>query len=126
MSYQHVIKTRYSETAQDGIIHHSSFIVYLEIARIEYFKTIGCDINEIEKEGNISPVVDLSIRYLKPLKSLEEIAVKVVSKNVSRVRFQLEYEISRGSDIVATAISTHCFLNSNFQPIAIPEKFKLK
>lgn len=126
MSFQHVIKTRYSETAQDGIIHHSSFVIYLEVARIEYFKAMGCDINEVEKEGNISPVVDISIRYLKPLKSLEEIVVKVVSKNVSRVRFQLDYEISRGSDTIATATSTHCFINSNFQPIAIPEKFKLK
>ena len=41
MAFQYTIQTRYSETAQDGIIHHPSYAVYFEIARIEFFKSIG-------------------------------------------------------------------------------------
>ncbi len=34
-------------TAQDKIIHHSSYVVYVEVSRVEFFREIGMDLNEI-------------------------------------------------------------------------------
>jgi len=123
MHFEYVIRTRYSETGQDGIIHHSFFIVYLEVARIEFFNTIGCNINEIEKAGMFCPVVDISVRYLRPLRSMEDITIQVKFGAVSKVKFQLDYEIFRKNERVAIGTSTHCFLNSAFKPIPILKDF---
>ena len=89
MAFQYTIQTRYSETAQDGIIHHPSYAVYFEIARIEFFKSIGIDISEMKKKGIFCPVVDLFLKYLKPLHSLEEISIEVSVASFSKVRFSL-------------------------------------
>jgi acyl-CoA thioester hydrolase len=123
MSFQHTIRTRYVETGQDGIIHHSSFVVYLEVARIEFFKSMGCDINFLEQKKIFCPVIDLSVQYLKPLRSLEDIIVSVSVGSYSKVRFSLNYEILKDRVKVATATVSHCILNEMFKPIPLPEDF---
>ncbi len=117
------ILTRYSETAQDGIIHHSSYVIYLEVARIEFFKGIGCDINALEKRKIFCPVVDLSLKFIKPLYSLEKIEVAIEIESSSKVRFSLKYQILRDNECVASATSSHCFVNEHFKPIAIPQEY---
>jgi acyl-CoA thioesterase FadM len=73
------------------------------------------------------PVIDLSIKYLKPLYSLEDIDVEIIIGDFSKVRFTLAYKIFRNDLCVATATATHCFLNSSLKPIPLPphllEKF---
>lgn len=123
MSFQHRIQTRYAETGQDGIIHHSSYVVYLEEARIEFFKSLRCHINLLEQEKIFCPVVDLSVQYLKPLHSLEEIFVEVTVEKFSRVRLCLNYRILRNKVCIAQASTSHCFVNALFKPIAIPQDF---
>ncbi len=119
MRFTYPLKTRYSETAQDGIVHHSSFVVYLEVARCAFFEKIGCDINKLEKKGIFSPVVNLSVEYKKPLYSLEEIEVTIFVEKVSKVRFHLGYQVFRKNVLVAKATSTHCFVDSSFKPIPL-------
>jgi len=124
------IKTRYAETAQDGIIHHSSYIIYYETARIEYLKSKGININDLEKESILCPVVSLEAHYLKPLISQQEILVKVRLDSFSKVRFKILHEIFKEEEKCAYAITSHCFIDGNFKPIPIPAKllncFKLE
>ncbi len=111
--------TRYADTAQDGIIHHPSYVVYLEEARIAFFRSLGCDVNELEKAKKFCIVTELSVKYLKSLHSGEEIEVHVSLDSCSKVRFQLKYEIFRQKERMTTATTTHCFLNEDFKPIPI-------
>lgn len=121
MDFKHSIRTCYNETAQDGIIHHTSFVIYLETARVEFFQELGCDINELEKKKIFCPVIDLSLKYLKSLYSSEDIVVEISIGEVSKVRFSLNYRILREEDLVAVGTVSHCFLNESFKPISIPE-----
>lgn len=125
MHFEYKTQTRYSDTAQDGIVHHSSFVIYLEEARLAFFKSAGLDINAIEKRKVLVPVVDLSVKYLKPLRSLEEIFVQVSVDTFSKVRFSLSYQIFKGDLLTATAVVSHCLLNEAFKPIPIPKEFLL-
>lgn len=122
MNFKIPIRTRYSETGQDGIIHHSSYVIYFEVARIEFLKTLGCDINEFEKRKILCPVIDLSIKYLSPLRSIEDIFVHVSVESHTKVRFCLSYQIFRGDTLIATANISNCFLNDSFKPIPIPKE----
>lgn len=121
MGFEYLMRTRYVETAQDAIIHHSSYIVYYETARIEYLKSKGFDINEMEKKSVLCPVVTIDAHYLKPLRSLENIVVRVRVHSASRVRFHILHEIYRGEEKMAYAITSHCFINEAFKPIPIPK-----
>jgi len=113
------LKTRYVETDQGGIVHNSAYIIYLENARIDFLQSIGLDINELERKGVQCPVVSQSVKYLKPLYSLQEIAVQVQVASFSKVRFFLSYEITRGKDKILTGQTEHCFLDRYFKPQAL-------
>jgi acyl-CoA thioester hydrolase len=126
MSIEYPIKTRYAETGQDGIIHHSSYILYFEAARIEFLSSLGFDINFMETQGIFCPVVSIDAHYVKPLRSLQDITVKVSIYHFSKVRFQIMHEIFFQGDKMAYALSHHCFINSHFKPIAIPSSLAKK
>jgi acyl-CoA thioester hydrolase len=128
LPFEYKIRTRYSETGQDGVIHHSAFVVYLEEARIEYMKSLGFDINELEQKRIFCPVVELQLKYLKPLHSYEEITIGMGLGEWSKVRFSLTYRVFREGIPVAHGTSSHCFVNAAFKPVALPnelmEQFK--
>ncbi|MFY7842812.1 MAG: acyl-CoA thioesterase [Rhabdochlamydiaceae bacterium] len=116
-----LIKTRYVETGQDGIIHHSSFVIYLEEARVDFFQSMGVCINALEAEGVFCPVVHLSLDYLKTVKFSDVLIVKTSLKSFEAVKFYLDYQIFREQEAVCRAYSKHCFLNKAFKPIPIPK-----
>jgi acyl-CoA thioester hydrolase len=122
MKFNYPIQTRYSETAQDGIIHHSTYVVYLENARIAYLKNLGIDINAMEKRKIFCPVVDLSLKFLKTLQSLDDISVNVILETCSKVRFSFNYEILKEGNCVTEGATVHCFVNEHFKPIPIPHE----
>lgn len=124
MTFRYKIRTRYAETGQDGIIHHSAYIVYIEAARLEFFLANGCSIKDLEKEGIFCPVVTVSVSYLKTLDCLEDIDIEVRVESFSKVKFVLCYNIFRKEEKVATATTSHCFVNRKFKPIGIPQEVK--
>lgn len=121
MTFRYPTRTRYSETAQDGIIHHPSYVIYFEIARIEFMRSLGCNINELEKQKILCPVVDLAVKYHKPLYSSEDIEIQVSIDSFTKVRFTLKYVILKDNVQVTTGTTSHCFINEAFKPIPIPQ-----
>lgn len=124
MSYTFELTTRYSDTAQDKIIHHSSYIVYLEEARLAYMQSKNFFIHELEAKGYTVPVVNLSINYIKPLLSLQNIVIQVKTLNITKVRFTFSYQIFCNQILVTEAISEHCLLDEKFKPMRLPLEFR--
>jgi acyl-CoA thioester hydrolase len=60
------IRVRYAETDQMGIVYHSNFFPYFEVARAESIRHLGFTYADMEKMGVIMPVVDVHARYLRP------------------------------------------------------------
>lgn len=121
MAFRHTLRTRYSETGQDRVIHHPNYIIYFEVARLELFKTIECDINDLERMKIYCPVIDVAVQYLKPLYSLEDIVVEIKVGATTGVRFSLNYEVLREDVLIAKGTVSHCFVNESFKPIPIPK-----
>jgi acyl-CoA thioester hydrolase len=59
-------RVTYSDTDQMGFMHHSSYMKYYENARWELFRSIGILYSEIEADGYILPVTEMSAYFIKP------------------------------------------------------------
>ena len=55
VSFEHKIRVRYKDTDQMGIMHHSNYIVFYEMARTEWLRDMGLTYAEIERRGIMSP-----------------------------------------------------------------------
>ena len=103
---------RYYETDKMGIVHHSNFLRYLEIARLEWLNKLGLDYNEIEKNGIILPVVNINISYKQPAKYGDKLRVQVFVKNRPKVTIDFEYKIiNQFNKLICDAKTKICFLN---------------
>ena len=103
---------RYYETDKMGIVHHSNFLRYLEIARLEWLNKLGLDYNEIEKNGIILPVVDVSISYKQPARYGDNLRVQVSLKDRPKVTINFDYKvINQFNKLICIAQTKICFLN---------------
>lgn len=99
----HRIRVRYCETDRMGIAHHGSYVAWFEEARTEYLRSRGKTYRQMEDEGNLLQVVEMSIRYTKPIDYDDVALVFVRMKERANVAFTLEYRVQRESDGAVTA-----------------------
>ncbi|ANF57047.1 acyl-CoA thioesterase [Halotalea alkalilenta] len=59
-----------------GVVWHGHYVRYLELARCELLASIGYDYPQMEASGFAWPVIDLSLRYVQPLRYRQRIRVE--------------------------------------------------
>ncbi len=101
----HRVRVRYCETDRMGIAHHGSYVAWLEEARTEYMRRCGKSYRQMEDKGNLLQVVDMSIRYVKPIDYDDVAAISVRMKERQKAAFTLEYRVQRESDGAVTAMA---------------------
>lgn len=116
MAYQAVPYVRYAnyyETDKMGIVHHSNHIRWMEEARLDYMKQSGMDYADVERNGIIMPVTDISCRYKIAIRFDEEVEIRVKLIAFNGIRATYHYEIYTLNDkkLAASGESSHCFLD---------------
>ena len=62
------------------IVWHGHYAKYFEEARCALLEKIGCTYEDMKEWGFFFPVIDLSVRYIKPLSFKQKIRVNAVIK----------------------------------------------
>ena len=121
----YVHQTKYHETDQQGIIHHSNYVKWMEEARMNLLEQVGLGYKQMEEMEIYSPVLSLSIEYRSALKFDETVLID--TKLLSYDGYQMEiayriYDKESGED-KAVAKSKHGFLNKSGIPISLKRTY---
>lgn len=125
------IITRYSETDQMGIIHHSNYAVWFEAGRTDFFKKLGTSYKEIENKGILLPLYGMNCRFISPARYEDEVVIKTTLKAVTKIRVIFSYVVVNLSDgkILADGETMHAWTNKLLKPVnaakAIPDIYFL-
>src|SRR5213075_1849097 len=76
------VRVRYAETDQMGVVYHSNFFLYYEVARAESIRQLGFTYADMEKMGVIMPVVDVHAKYLRPAVYDDLLTIKTFLKEL--------------------------------------------
>ena len=116
---------RYGETDQMGVVHHSNYLRYFEVARLEWLSALGVSYASMEKEGLIMPVIDVKVTYKTPALFDDSLTIYIFLSEIPRVKIIFSYEIKNQKDeIVCTGETTLAFLNAKTRkPVRCPEEF---
>ncbi|AHF14988.1 acyl-CoA thioesterase [Niabella soli] len=60
------IRVRYADTDKMGVVYHSNYINYFEVARTESIRDLGFTYAAMESMGIIMPVIEVHCKYLRP------------------------------------------------------------
>lgn len=130
------IPVRYAETDRMGVVYHSNYLIYFEVARTDFLNKIGYPYKRVEDEGYMSPVLDIHVRYGSPLTYGDVAVVRTSVIGLTPVKTTFRCEVfKKGQDL---AIEKPCCVGEaivalvdaqTFKPVstkrAVPELYKL-
>ncbi|SMC26116.1 acyl-CoA thioester hydrolase [Clostridium acidisoli DSM 12555] len=120
------LNVRYAETDKMGIVHHSKYYVWFEVARDEFISKLNITYKEIEDMGIMMPLIETHCKYLEGAKYGDEIIIKTSIEQLTGVKVVFKYEVFRASDdkILAKGSTVQAFVSSNeFKIINIKRKY---
>lgn len=91
-AFQTFYRVSYSDTDQMGFMHHSNYLKCYETARWELFRTIGIPYLKVEEEGIILPVINASVKFIKPALYDQVITIRALIKSFKGARIVFEYQ----------------------------------
>ena len=125
MMLEHEIKlrVRYSETDQMGYVYYGNYAQYFEVARVEALRSLGITYKELEEEGILLPVLEFTIRYIKPAYYDDQLTIKVRIPVLPKARIFFEYEtFNESGELLNNAATTLVFINkSTGKPCSAPK-----
>lgn len=124
-----IVRVRYAETDQMGVVYHGNYFVWFEVGRVELMRALGFEYKLMEKEDDCHiVVVDAKCRYLKPAKYDEVLRVRTrIAETMNRM-IRYSYELLRDvdSELLATGETTHVICGSNGRPKLLPAKYRAR
>jgi len=115
-------RIRYAETDQMGVVYHTNYLVWCEVGRTEFIRTLGMSYADIERAGIGLAVSDLSIRYHAPARYDDVVRVTTTLASVRSRAIVFDYVIvsATNGDRLATASTTLIALDRSGRPVSLP------
>jgi acyl-CoA thioester hydrolase len=117
-----IIRVRYAETDQMGVVYYANYFEWFEVGRCEALRAAGYSYRQLETAGVFLPVVEASCQYLQSGRYDDEIAVTATGRLLSPVRVAFEYELLRQTDgqRLATGRTVHAATGPSGRPCRLP------
>jgi len=124
--HQTRLRVRYAETDQMGVVYYANYLIWMEVARVEFCKAAGFSYEQMEREDGIFLAVsEARCRYLYPARFDQEITVET-SLSVAHPRMvQFAYEMRSSERKLAIGETKHVFCGRDLKPVRLPEKYRI-
>ena len=93
------VRVRYAETDQMSFVHHSNYLKYFELARLEWLNFLGISYSQLEESGVLMPVVRASAEYIKPLFFDESFKITVSLIDPPKATLKFQYVVVNSKNI---------------------------
>ena len=126
-SHETLVRVRYAETDQMGVVYYANYLVWMEVARVELCKSLGFRYRDMELEdGVLLAVIEAHFRYLHPARFDEEVIVetRIAEANSRLVEFAYEMRLADSGRNLATGSTRHIFCNREMKRVRLPEKYR--
>jgi acyl-CoA thioester hydrolase len=89
------VRVRYAETDAAGHVYYGNYLTYFEVVRVELLRALGHPITQIEAQGVLMPVVEARLKYLRPARLDDLLAVSMSVESIGPASFACDYEVTR-------------------------------
>jgi acyl-CoA thioester hydrolase len=102
------IDVRYPEADSMGIVHHSVYAVWYEVARMDYFAKVGFPYASMKELGINPPMVNLNVTFKAPVTYPETVTIETRCTAFGPRKLQLSYETRNAAGVlVNSAVTFH-------------------
>jgi acyl-CoA thioester hydrolase len=115
------IRVRYPEVDAMGLLHHSRYLQYFEMGRVELLRQLGINYADLERQGIFFAVVKVELRYKAPARYDEELSLTTRVTRQTHVRIDHAYELRRAETLLAEGTTTIACIDRQGELRQIPE-----
>jgi acyl-CoA thioester hydrolase len=112
----------WEDTDAGGVVYHARYLHFLERARSDWLSALGIVQTALRDEhGIVFAVTRADIRFIRPARLEDELAVSVRVQRPGRARLDFSQTIERGGERLAEAsIGAACVDAHAFRPRRMP------
>jgi acyl-CoA thioester hydrolase len=121
---RHVIdvEVRYVETDQMGVVHHSNYLAWFELARTALCRQGGRAYHEIEADGHWLMVTGAHLRYRGGARYGDVVQVACWIAELKSRTLTFAYEVLREGELLVSGTTEHVWVEAaGRRPCRIPE-----
>lgn len=119
--FAHAIRVRFAETDAMGVVHHASYLPWLEEARVALLAHGGHDYAQVHSGGLDLAVVEVNLRYRQAIRFGDAVTVHAGVADVSRTMLQIAYLLEVGGQTAASGVTSHACVNGEGHPVRVPD-----
>jgi acyl-CoA thioester hydrolase len=115
------VTVRFSETDAQAVAHHAVYLVWFEIARIDYLARFEGGYPALLAAGVDATTVEANVRYRAPARFPDRLVIGARCLDVRGARFRFEYVIERSGTLLADGWTAHaCVDAKTLRPTRVP------
>ena len=117
------VRVRFADTDAQGIAHNASYLVWYEVARVEYLREYAGGYQALRDHGIEALVLESHCRYVVPAVFDDLLHVHTRCVGLRGARFRYEYAIVRDDGtLVADGYTAHaCVDSATLKPTRVPD-----
>ena len=85
------VTVRFAETDAQGVAHNAAYLVWFEVARIDYLARYAEGYKHIQEQGYEALTIESHVRYLKPVRFDDRLVIHARCGDIRGARFRYEY-----------------------------------
>ena len=120
------VRVRYQETDGQGRVHHTNYINYFEVARVEMLRSSGKSYRELESEGVMLVVTSVTCNYYRGAVDDDLLTIKTTVVRAKGARIQHHYEIFVDGELVADGDTVVAAIDPTGKVVRLPRWLQLR
>ena len=119
-------KVNFYDTDAMQVVHHSNYIRWFEIGRVEYLRHYGLTLDDIMEDGYVFPITKIDAKYLSPGRFDDVLIIETTATALTKAQMSFAYKIVRKDtgEVLVTGHSQNAFTRKDTGKITrLPDKF---
>jgi acyl-CoA thioester hydrolase len=116
------IAVRFAETDSQGIAHNANYLIWFEVARVEYLARYAGGYQSMRDQGLEAIVTESHVHYRTPARFDDRLTIHARCVDVRGARFRYEYVVERADGArIAEGWTGHAIVDGKtFAPTRVP------
>ncbi len=120
------VRVRYAETDQMGVVYHANYLIWFEVGRVEFIRSLGLDYRTMEEEeGALIAVVEVRARYKAPARYDDDLIVRTHLAGVRGSVVRFTYAVVRSTDglLLCEGETVHLVVGRDMRRRSMPARY---
>jgi len=125
IEHEITFRVRYQETDAQGVVHHTNYITWFEMGRVELSRANGTPYRQMEEDGILTVIANVECKYYLPAKFDDEIRLRTRIVTAQGARICHEYQVFRGETLLAEGKTTVACVDRSGRVRRLPEWLRM-